>query len=70
MIGLVAPLFRDSHIAPLAHLLTYRALTTPACGDFHRFTALINSTSFIIFLIKFKTLLLMKLFIRSFPQRQ
>jgi hypothetical protein len=70
MNGFDARLFRDSLIGPLAHLHTYLALTKPACCDFHQSTAVITTTSFIIFLIKIKILLLMKAFIRSFPQRQ
>jgi hypothetical protein len=40
--------------------VTYVALDKTACRDFHQSTAVITTTSFIIFLIKFKTLLLMK----------
>jgi hypothetical protein len=55
---------------PLAELMTYVARGKTACRDFHQSTAVITTTSFIISLIKFKTLLLIKAFIRSFPQRQ
>jgi hypothetical protein len=45
---------------PLAELMTYVARGKTACRDFHQSTVVITTTSFIISLIKFKTLLLVK----------